>query len=64
MKASEGLSYVNLEHFGREAFEIVNKIENITDTKDCKHVTRPKEKLSYYMCLYPFEKDKYVSGVW
>ncbi len=62
-KAPEGFSYAKLHHFGREDFEIVNKVENITDTKDCKYVTRPKEEISYYICLHPVEKDIYVSGV-
>ncbi len=62
-KVSEGLSQAKLKHFGREDFENVNKVENITDAKDCKYMTRPKENLSYYMCLLPLEKDKFLSGV-
>ncbi len=59
---SEGLFYAKLKHFGREDFEYANKVENITEAKDCKYVTRPKENLSYFLCLHPIGKD-FASGV-
>ncbi len=64
LETSEEPSYSRLKHFGREDFEVIDKVENISIGGDCKLMTRPEENLSYYMCLYPAKRDKIISGVY